>query len=110
MLMCSASGIVDRRGLDLHVVNQVHHDAALLLARGFALEQARHFDRHALVGVDPQQVDVDQVLLERVPLNVLQQGLTRGVAGQVDHLVAVAQRGPQLVGGTVTITGSSPWP
>jgi hypothetical protein len=89
----------NRGGFDLNLVQRVRDDAARLLAGRLALEQQGDLDGHAFVGVDPQQVDVEQVLLEDVPLHVLEQGLAGGIASEVDDLVAVAEGSPKLVGG-----------
>src|SRR5690606_24314769 len=85
-------------GFDLDVVDDVLHNAPFVLARGFAADQQGNLDLNPLARIDPQEVDVDQVLLEGVPLDVLQQGLAGGGALELDDLVAVANRGPQLIG------------
>ena len=46
-----------------------------------------------------EQIDVEHVLKERVPLDVLQQCLAAGGAVEVDDLRAVAERSLELVGG-----------
>ena len=54
---------------------------------------------HLFAGVHAEQIDVQHLLEERVPLHVLQQRLAAGVAVEVDDLRAVAERGLELVGG-----------
>ena len=78
------------RHFDLDRVDQMLDDAAVVHARGFALELDRHFDRHLVAGHHAEQIDVQHLVEERVPVHFLQQGLAGGGAFEVDDLRAVA--------------------
>ncbi len=87
------------RDFDLDRVDHLLEDAAVADARRFAAELDRHFDRHLFAGPHAEQIDVQHLLEERVPLHVLQQRLAVGGAVEIDDLRAVAERGFELVGG-----------
>ena len=99
MLMCSFSGITSSAtsiSIEWTTCSMMPPFAD---ARRFALELDGHFDRDLFAGPHAEQIDVEHLLEERVPLDVLQQRLAVGGAVEVDDLRAVAQRGFDLVGG-----------
>ena len=96
------SGIAPARHLMLSAVDQVLENPAGRDAGGLAAHLERHLGLDDLLGADPGEVEVEDLLAEVVPLHVADQhGLGRAaqvelgqVAGRLDHPpdVVAAQR------------------
>ena len=85
MFTASFSGINEAGRANSTSWTILHHDAALTHAGGLAAQLDRHADLDDLVLRNPREIDVDDVLPPRVPLQFADKGRLADGAGQANQ-------------------------